>query len=74
MRTMAATSPSESLKILLSQMFRDELGHLEHTHLALTIEYRPEVVVRVDHGSFLFILTTVPLNVVPKLFRKLGTW
>jgi hypothetical protein len=33
---------SESLKILLSQMFRDELGHLEHTHLALTIEYRPE--------------------------------
>ena len=26
----------------LAQMLRDELGHLEHTHLALTIEYRPE--------------------------------
>jgi hypothetical protein len=26
----------------LPQMLRDELGHLEHTHLALTIEYRPE--------------------------------
>jgi hypothetical protein len=42
MRAMAATSPNESLKIPLSQMFRDELGHLEHTHLALTIKYRPE--------------------------------
>ena len=26
----------------LLQMLRDELGHLEHTHLALAIEYRPE--------------------------------
>ena len=26
----------------LPQMLRDELGHLEHTHLALAIEYRPE--------------------------------
>jgi hypothetical protein len=24
----------------LTQMFRDELGHLEHTHLALAIKYR----------------------------------
>src|SRR6516225_2869488 len=31
-----------SSKIPLSQMFRDELGHLEHTNLVLTIEYRPE--------------------------------
>ena len=54
-------------------MPRDELGHLEHGHLALAVKYRPEVVVRVDHGSFLFILTTVLLDVVPKLFRKLGT-
>ena len=55
-------------------MPRDELSHLEHAHLALAVKYRPEVIVRVDHGSFLFILTTVPLDVVPKLFRKLGTW
>jgi len=55
-------------------MPRDELGHLEHADLTLTVKYRPEVVVRVDHGSFLFILATVPLDVVPKLFRKLGTW
>jgi len=55
-------------------MPRDELGHLEHAHLALAVKYRSEVVVRVDHGSFLFILTTVSLDVVPKLFRKLGTW
>ena len=54
-------------------MPRDELSHLEHAHLALAVKYRPEVVVRVDHRSFLFILTTVPLDVVPKLFRKLGT-
>src|SRR5437667_4977295 len=25
----------------LTQMFRDELGHLEHAHLALPIKYRP---------------------------------
>ena len=55
-------------------MLRDELGHLEHTHLALTVEYRPERVIRVDHGSFLFILATVLLDVVPKLLGKLGAW
>jgi len=54
-------------------MPRDELSHLEHAHLALAVKYRPEVVIRVDHRSFLFVLTTVPLDVVPKLFRKLGT-
>jgi hypothetical protein len=26
----------------LAKMLRDELGHLEHTHLAFTVEYRPE--------------------------------
>src|SRR6266446_6839876 len=60
--------------IRLSDVARDELGHLEHAHLALAIKYRPKVIVRVDHGSFLFVLTTVLLDVVPKLFRKLGTW
>jgi hypothetical protein len=55
-------------------MFRDEFCHLEHAHLALAIKYRPEWVVGVDHGSFLFILTTVPLDVIPELFGKLGAW
>jgi len=55
-------------------MFRDELGHLKHTHLALAVKYRPQRVVRVNHGSFLFILQTAPLDVVPKLFGELGTW
>ena len=26
----------------LTQVFRDEFCHLEHAHLALAIEYRPE--------------------------------
>ncbi len=55
-------------------MPRDELGHLEHAYLALAIKYWPERVVRVDHGSFLFVLTTVLLDIVPKLLCKLGTW
>ncbi len=54
-------------------MSRDEFRHLEHADLALAVKYRPEIVVRVDHGSFLFVLTTVPLDIVPKLFGKLGT-
>ncbi len=53
-------------------MSGDELRHLEHADLALAVKYRPEIVVRVDHGSFLFVLTTVPLDIVPKLFGKLG--
>jgi len=53
-------------------MLRDELGHLEHAHLALAIKYRPERVIGVDHDSFLFILQTLPLDVCPKLFCKLG--
>jgi hypothetical protein len=54
-------------------MFGDKFGHLEHAHLVLAIKYRPECIICIDHGSFLFILTTVPLDVVPKLFSKLGT-
>jgi hypothetical protein len=56
----------------LANMPRDELGHLEHADLALAVEYRPERVVSVDHGSLSLILTTVFLDVVPKLFRELG--
>jgi hypothetical protein len=42
----SANSPANKRRAIdgwdLPQMLRDELGHLEHTHLALTIEYRPE--------------------------------
>jgi len=55
-------------------MLRDELGHLEHAHLALAVKYRPEFVVSIDPSSFLLVLTTVLLDVVPELFGKLGAW
>jgi hypothetical protein len=54
-------------------MSRDELGHLEHADLTFAVKYRPERVVRVNHCSFLFILTTVFLDVVPQFFREFGT-
>ena len=54
----------------LLQMARDEFGHLEHADLALAIKYRPELVVRVDHDSFLFVLQTALFDVAPKLFCK----
>ena len=54
-------------------MSRDKLGHLEHAHLALAVEYRPERVISVDLSSLLFILQTMPLDIIPKLFRKLRT-
>jgi len=50
----------------------DQFGHLEHADLTLAIEDWLEGVVRVDHGSFLLILTTVFLDVIPKLFREFG--
>jgi len=53
-------------------MSGDELGHLEHTHLTFAVKYRLEGIVRVDHRSFLFVLTTVFLDVVPQFFRELG--
>ena len=54
-------------------MFRDELGHLEHAHLALAVKYRPEIVVCVDLRSDFFVLQTILLDVVPKLLSELGT-
>jgi len=68
-----ATAPGSKQFRDLANMSRDEFRHLEHADLALAVKYRPEIVVRVDHGSFLFVLTTVPLDIVPKLFGKLGT-
>jgi hypothetical protein len=57
----------------LADMSGDEFRHLEHTDLALAVKYRLEVVVRVDHGSLFLILTTVLLDVVPKLLGEFGT-
>src|SRR5882724_7768866 len=58
---------------ILPDVSGDELGHLEHTNLTLAVKYRLERIVRVDHRSFLFILTTVFLDVVPQFFREFGT-
>jgi hypothetical protein len=55
-------------------MTRDELGHLEHAHLALAVKYRLECIVGVDLSSDFFILKTVLLDVVPELLGELGTW
>ena len=56
---------------LLFKMSRNEFAHLEHADLTFAIEDRLERVIRIDHGSFLFILATVLLDVVPELFGKL---
>ena len=54
-------------------MSGDEFSHLEHAYLALAVKYRPERVVRVNHRSLLFVLTTVLLDIVPELLGELGT-
>ena len=53
-------------------MSRDELRHLEHADLALTVKYGPERVVRIDHGSLFSILATVLLDVIPELLGEFG--
>jgi hypothetical protein len=65
---------SESAIYDLGNVTRDELGHLEHAHLALAVKYGPERVVGIDLRPDFFILKTVLLDVVPKLFGELGTW
>jgi hypothetical protein len=70
----ASKRRAESAARELANMSRDELGHLEHAHLALAVEYGPERVVRVNHSSLGPVLKSVLLDVVPELFRELGTW
>jgi hypothetical protein len=55
-------------------MLRDEFRHLEHAHLALAVEYRPESVVGVNLRSLLFVLKAIFLDVIPKLLSELRTW
>ncbi len=57
----------------LTNMSRDEFGHLEHADLALAIENRSKGVVSVDLGSLGFVLKAVLLDVVPKLLGEFGT-
>src|SRR5688500_16212513 len=59
---------------LLLHVLADELRHLEHRDLALAIEYRAKLVVRVDHAALLRILKSVPLDVLPQLLRDFGAW
>ena len=58
----------------LANVSRDELGHLEHADLTLAVEYRSERFIGIDHGSLFLVLTTILLDVVPKLLGELGTW
>jgi len=57
----------------LTNVARDEFGHLEHAHLALAVKNCPERVVGVDLGALCLVLKTVLLDVVPKLLGHLGT-
>src|SRR5207237_4209139 len=52
----------------------DELGHLEHADLALTVEHGPERIVGIDHRPLFLILATVLLDVVPELLGEFGAW
>ena len=51
-------------------MTRDELGHLEHAHLALAIEDRAQVFIGVDLCALLFVLQTVLFDIIPELLRE----
>ena len=57
----------------LTNVARDEFGHLEHAHLALAVENRAERIVGVDLRSLGLVLKTVFLDVVPKLLGQFGT-
>lgn len=57
----------------LPYMSGDKLGHLEHADLALTVEHGTKSVIGINLRAFLFILTTVFLDVVPQFLRELGT-
>ena len=56
----------------LTNVSGDELRHLEHANLALSVEHGTERVVGIDLRSLFLILKTVLFDVVPKLFRELG--
>jgi hypothetical protein len=45
----------------------DQLGHLEHTDLALAVKYRLKIVVRINLRSLFLILKAVLLDIIPKL-------
>jgi hypothetical protein len=71
-RSLALT-PDLTANRCLTDVTRDELGHLEHADLALAIENRSERVVGVDLSPFGFVLKAVFLDVVPKLLGQFGT-
>jgi hypothetical protein len=55
----------------LTNVSGDELGHLEHTNLALAVKYRLEMLVGVNLGSLFLVLKAVLLDVIPKLLGQL---
>jgi hypothetical protein len=68
-----APAPDLNCDRSLTNVARDELGHLEHADLAFAVENRSERVVGVDLSSLGFVLKAVLLDVVPKLLSQFGT-
>ena len=54
-------------------MFRNELGHFEHTDFRLATENSLEVVIGVDHRSGHLILQAVFLDIDPELLGDFGS-
>src|SRR5665213_1337564 len=54
-------------------MLVDELRHVEHRHLLLSVEHGLEVVVSIDHATLLGVLQIVLLDIHPQLLGDLGT-
>jgi hypothetical protein len=57
-------APLATARLLeLLEVARDELGHLEHTHLLLAVEDGLQAFVSIDQGSLLFVLQSMLANV-----------
>ena len=67
-----AKTPGRRKQYWLTNVSGDELRHLEHANLALSVEHGTKRVVGIDLRSLFLILKTVLFDVVPKLFRELG--
>ena len=57
----------------LLEVARDELGHLEHTHLIFAVEDGLQVFISIDQGLLLLVLQPMLANVCPKLLGQFGS-
>jgi hypothetical protein len=72
MQATASKRRTEECSNGLTNVSGDELRHLEHANLALSVEHGTERVVGIDLRSLFLILKTMLFDVVPKLFREFG--